>query len=100
MAFGEFLVRGGVEGGPNREWEFRHALASLSSLILTTCIVGIASGTGKPARRIIGLALIVAEHAGVDRGLGVEHQPQRVGALEHRRRGRLREREEHNSAVG
>ena len=46
-----------------------------------------------------GLALIVAEHADVEHGLGVEHQPQRVGALEHRRGRRRRERKEQPQIV-
>ena len=46
-----------------------------------------------------GLALVVAEHADVELGLGVEHQPQRVGALEHRRGRRRSERKEQPQIV-
>ena len=50
-------------------------------------------------RALDGLALVVAEHADVEHGFGVEHQPERIGALEHRRRRRLREREEQPHVV-
>ena len=45
-----------------------------------------------------GLARIVAERLDVDRRRGVEHEPQRVGALEHRGRRLLGERKEQAQA--
>ena len=39
-----------------------------------------------------GAARFAVERAEVDVGIGIEHDPQRVGAIEHRRRGRRRER--------